>query len=145
MKSDASTIPIFDGFGSSYEKAKCAIAGMKRHFPDRHLLIVFEPNTIGWRHRDALPQYDDVFAETSHVYIFTPPHDGKETQLTAEEITGRVHASGISATHISEPEQLLLQLEEDLQSNDTILLLSSGPLGGLVETIPFLAEKKFPK
>ncbi len=144
-KSDKTSIPIFEGFGSSYEKAKSAIAAMKRHFPSRRLLVIFEPNTISWRHREALHQYDDVFEGVSHVYIFTAPHDGKETQLSTDEIADRVRASGVPATPISEPEQLLAQLESDLQENDSVLLLSSGPLGGLVESIPLMAEKKFPK
>jgi UDP-N-acetylmuramate: L-alanyl-gamma-D-glutamyl-meso-diaminopimelate ligase len=43
-----------EGFGSSYEKARSAIAAMKQHFPDRRLIVVFEPHTFSWRNRDAL-------------------------------------------------------------------------------------------
>ena len=46
-KSDHTSVQMFEGFGSSYDKAKSAIAAMKKHFAQRRLLaIVFEPHTF---------------------------------------------------------------------------------------------------
>jgi len=89
-KSEKTSVPIFEGFGSSYEKMRSAIAAMKQHFPERRLLIVFEPNTFSWRNRDSLGWYDTVFKDAAKVFIFNPPHDGKETQLSTEEMADRV-------------------------------------------------------
>ena len=47
----ASAVPVYEGFGSSYEKARSAIAATKLHFPDRRLIVVFEPHTFTWRNR----------------------------------------------------------------------------------------------
>ncbi len=144
-KSERTLIPIFEGFGSSYEKLRSAIVAMKLHFPDRHLLVLFEPNTIGWRSRAALSHYDDVFADVTKVYIFNPPHDGKETQLSTDEIAERVIQSGIPAVAVKTPEQVLALFRNDLEASSSVLLSSSGAMGGLVESIPKLAEQKFPK
>ncbi len=143
-KSEKTLVPIYEGFGSSYDKLKSAIAAMLLHFPARRLLVVFEPNTIGWRSRASLSQYDDVFAGASMAYIFNPPHDGKETQLSTEEIAHHVSAHGVPAVAVDTPEQLLKLLEKEMGANDAILLSSSGAMGGLIESIPALAEKKFP-
>lgn len=143
-KSERTTIPIFEGFGSSYDKLKSAIAAMKQHFPTKRLLVVFEPNTFSWRNRASLLQYDDVFRGAAKAYIFSPPHDGKETQLSTEEIAAHVSASGVAAAALAEPEQTLALLESELEANDCILLSTSGAMGGLVESIPALAEKRFP-
>ena len=143
-KSESTLVPIFEGFGSSYDKLKSAIAAMKQHFPAKRLVVVFEPNTIGWRSRATLSQYDDVFAGSSMVYIFNPPHDGKETQLSTEEIASHVRAHSTPAAAVSTPEQMLEMLEQDMDANDAILLSSSGAMGGLIESIPHLAERKFP-
>jgi hypothetical protein len=48
-KSDHTSVQMFEGFGSSYDKAKSAIAAMKKHFAARRLLVVFEPHTFSWR------------------------------------------------------------------------------------------------
>lgn len=144
-KSEHTSIPIFEGFGSSHEKLRSAIAAMKRHFPERRLLVVFEPNTITWRSRAALAQYDTAFLDVDQVYVYNPPHDGKATELTLEEIVTQVHISQINAVGCATAEEVLLHLEKELSPNDCVLLSSSGAMGGLVESIPKLAEKKFPK
>ncbi len=146
-KSDNTTIPIFEGFGSSYEKARSAIAAMKQHFPGRRLLVVFEPHTFSWRNRGALAWYDSVFAGAGKVFIYEPASQGADThaQLSQDEIVSRVRKAGFDAEAIHEPSAALARLESVLDKNDVILLLTSGNLGGLIESIPRLAETKFPK
>jgi UDP-N-acetylmuramate: L-alanyl-gamma-D-glutamyl-meso-diaminopimelate ligase len=144
-KSDKTSMPIFEGFGSSYEKLKNAIAAMKRHFPTKRLLVVFEPHTFSWRNRDSLKWYDDVFVGASKVYVFSPPHDGKDTQLSTQEIAEHVQKHGIDAVSLETPEQTLELLAKEIQPDDALLLSSSGAMGGLIESIPHLAEQKFPR
>ena len=145
-KSERTSIPIFEGFGSSYEKAKSAISAIQKHFPHRRLTVVFEPHTFSWRNRSALAWYDDVFAGSSKVFIYEPAAQGAGThaQLSQEEIVARVKKAGFDATAIQEPAAAIATIDGSLEKNDVILLLTSGNLGGLIETIPRLAEQKFP-
>jgi len=146
-KSDKTLVPIFEGFGTSFEKAKSAVAAMKQHFPTRRLVIVFEPHTFSWRNREALHWYDTVFLGAAQVLVYEPASQGATThaQSTQEEIVARIAASGTDAVAITSEEQTLAMLETELGENDCILLLTSGDLGGLIESIPKLAEQKFPK
>nr|QQZ51815.1 hypothetical protein JKL49_13520 [Phenylobacterium glaciei] len=57
-----SKVPLIEGFGSSYEKARSAIDALQLHYPERPLIVVFEPHTFSWRSKDALAWYDTVFA-----------------------------------------------------------------------------------
>jgi UDP-N-acetylmuramate: L-alanyl-gamma-D-glutamyl-meso-diaminopimelate ligase len=145
-KSDKTSIPIFEGFGSSYEKSKSAIAAIKKHFPQHRLTVVFEPHTFSWRNRGALAWYDDVFAGAAKVFIYEPASQGAGThaQLSQDEIVARVKHAGFDAMAIREPASALKTIGGSLDKNDVILLLTSGNLGGLIETIPQLAEEKFP-
>jgi UDP-N-acetylmuramate: L-alanyl-gamma-D-glutamyl-meso-diaminopimelate ligase len=136
-KSQKTSIPIFEGFGSSYEKAKSAIAAMKQHFPERRLVVVFEPYTINWRRAEALPQYEDVFVGAQKVLILQPPLHGKGMEISMDEV-----AKHTGAVLCKSAQDCLEQL--DLQQNDAVLLLSSGALGGLIEAIPKMAEERFP-
>ena len=45
---------------------------MTLHFPDKPLIIIFEPHTFGWRNRANLNWYDDVFREASNIFIAPP-------------------------------------------------------------------------
>jgi UDP-N-acetylmuramate: L-alanyl-gamma-D-glutamyl-meso-diaminopimelate ligase len=146
LLSPASTIPVYEGFGSSYEKARSAIAAIKLHFPDRRLVIVFEPHTFTWRNRAALAAYDDVFEGASKIFIFEPASQGAAThaQLTQDEIVARTRAANFDAEAIVDPEEALHRLGDILRADDVVLLLTSGELGGLIRTIPRLVEMKYP-
>ena len=147
LKTDKSSVLIYEGFGSSYSKAKTAIEAMKLHFPDKKLIIIFEPHTFSWRNRDNLRWYDDIFAAADEVLIFAPPEHGKDThnQAGADEIVARVKKTKKNAQSIESKEVAQVILEKITQPDDMILLLTSGDLGGLIETLPAWAEQRFPK
>jgi len=143
-KSGKTSVAVFEGFGSSFEKMRAAVAAMTLHFPARRLFIVFEPNTFSWRMRASLPHYDSVFKGAAKVFIFEPPHDGKAAELSGEEIAARVRANGIDAAAAASPESVLEALGRELKADDAILLSSSGGMGGLIGSVSALAEQKFP-
>jgi UDP-N-acetylmuramate: L-alanyl-gamma-D-glutamyl-meso-diaminopimelate ligase len=146
LLSPASKVPVYEGFGSSYEKARSAIVATKLHFPDRRLIVVFEPHTFTWRNRAAIAAYDDVFAGASRVFIFEPASQGAAThaQLTQDEIVARTRAAGFDAEAINDADDALQRLSGILNADDVVLLLTSGELGGLIRRIPELVEAKFP-
>jgi UDP-N-acetylmuramate: L-alanyl-gamma-D-glutamyl-meso-diaminopimelate ligase len=145
LLSPASKVPVYEGFGSSYEKARSAIVATKLHFPDRRLIVVFEPHTFTWRNRAAIAAYDDVFAGASKIFIFEPASQGagSHAQLTQDEIVARTRAANFNAEAITDPEEALQRLSDVLRPDDVVLLLTSGELGGLIRTIPQLVEMKY--
>ena len=144
--SPESSVAVFEGFGSSFEKARAAMEAMQLHFPKRKLIVVFEPHTFTWRNKAALAQYDTVFKGADKVYIYEPASQGATTheQLTQEEIVQQVKAAGVDAEAITEPLAALESIGKELGPKDCILLLTSGELGGLIKSIPALVEEKFP-
>jgi len=146
LLSPLSRVPVYEGFGSSYEKARSAIAATRLHFPDRRLIVVFEPHTFTWRNRAAIEAYDDVFAGASKIFIFEPASQGaaSHAQLTQDEIVARTRAANYDAEAINDPDEALRRLGDVLKPNDVVLLLTSGELGGLIRKIPQLVEAKFP-
>ena len=147
LKSEKTSVRIYEGFGSSIEKARAAIAAMRLHFKNRRLLVVFEPHTFSWRNRGALPWYDTIFADADRVFIYEPAVQGATThdQITQEEIVERVRGAGVHASPISTPQEGIAALDLELQKDDVVLILTSGNMNGLINMIPDLAESKFPK
>ena len=136
----ASSVPVLEGFGSSYEKARPAIEAMTLHFPEKPLVIVFEPHTFGWRNRANLAWYDDVFREAVAVYVAPPETQGAQTheQLTHEEILARI---GNSAYPYENPADVATALSGD----EVVLILTSGSLGGTIPALVEAISKKFPQ
>jgi len=146
LLSPRSLISVYEGFGSSYQKARAAILAIKLHFPTRRLIVVFEPHTFSWRNRGQIHWYDGVFEGATHTLVYEPATQGATThaQLSQKEIVARINRSGIRATAIHSNENGIAILKDMLLPNDTVLLLTSGDLGGLITSIPPFVETAFP-
>ena len=132
-----SQVPVIEGFGSSYEKARSAIEAMLLHYPGRPLVVVFEPHTFSWRSRDALAWYDTVFEGASRVLIAPPPSHGagSHNQSSFQEILDRAAATGIPVAGVRSADEAIGRLS-GLRGDEVVLLLSSGPLLGLPDSLP---------
>ncbi len=144
-KAKTSALPIYEGFGSSYEKARAAIDAMKAHFPDRRLVAMFEPHTFTWRNKDALSQYDTAFEGTQTVWLYAPPTQGADThaQASLEDIHTRLSAAhpdvrtfGKGATN-----DILETLDPQ---TDVLLILSSGSFDGTLSGFLAAAPGRYP-
>jgi UDP-N-acetylmuramate: L-alanyl-gamma-D-glutamyl-meso-diaminopimelate ligase len=129
-----SRVPVYEGFGSSLDKARSAIEAMRLHFPDRKLAVAFEPHTFSWRSRASASWYADVFKGVDLVAILPPPTHGAvpDDQLGQDEIAAlvrRVYGSRLTVLTPSLSDwgpTLALGLDV----NWAVLALSSGAMGG---------------
>lgn len=139
-----SQVPVIEGFGSSYEKARSAIEALLLHYPHRPLVVVFEPHTFSWRSRDALPWYDTVFEGVARVLMIPPPTHGAAShhQSSLEEILARTAAAGVPVAPVRTADETIAALSA-LSGDEVVLLLSSGPLLGLTETLPPVFDRLY--
>jgi len=144
-KTRRSRAPVYEGFGSSLEKAESAIAAMALHFPNRRRIVVFEPHAFSWRNTEALAWYDRVFREASLAVILPPPLHGadRHSQLSQDDILSRVRAAGVPAVGAADAAETLALLDREMRGEEAVLLLSSGPLAGLPASLPAWAEARF--
>ena len=140
----ASRVPLIEGFGSSYEKARSAIEAMRLHYPDRPLVVVFEPHTFSWRSRDALPWYDTVFEGVEQVLLIPPPTHGAAShhQSTFDEIIARIASAGVAVQGVADARSAT-QVLSHLTGGEVVLLLSSGPLLGLPDSLPPVFDRLY--
>ena len=139
-----SAVPVIEGFGSSYEKARSAIEALLLHYPHRPLTVVFEPHTFSWRSKDALPWYDTVFEGVAKVLIVPPPTHGADThhQSSFEEILARTAATGVAVEGVRTADEATHALGA-LSGEEVVLLLSSGPLLGLPDSLPRVFDRLY--
>jgi len=128
-------IHVYEGFGSSYEKARAAIDAMKLHFQGSRLVVMFEPHTFTWRNRNALEQYQTAFDDVDTVWTYHPPKQGELThaQLSLTEIIDEARKNhedvrSFNADNVDE-------IYADLSENDVLLILSSGNFDGLMKVV----------
>lgn len=142
-KTTTSTVPLYEGFGSSKSKACSAIAAMKTHFGDKRLLVVFEPHALSWRRKEYIHNYQGLFEGADRVYVYTDtiPTPKDETTITGDEILTYIQNSGADAVRLNKDLSPLLQ---EVQQDDLILCLSSGNLDGALPVLTQTLEQRFP-
>lgn len=141
-KSYKTVVPFYEGFGSSYAKTRAAIEAVKAHFPDKKLVVVFEPHAFSWRIRDTLGWYDDVFEGAWRTFIYKPPSGG---EITLEDIVNRVKGAGYYAEGFDEVKEGVGLLQRDANRDSVVLVLSSGGFDGFIDLAVKWLEQKFPK
>ena len=137
-KTAVDKMPVYEDFGSSYEKALAGITTIRKQYPDKHLRILFEPHTFSFRNSSALPWYDTLFAGADSVIILQPPQHGAVThnQLGHQQIIDRVSATGIQTVGVSSATELLSTLKNHIDpKKDVVLIETSGDLDGAIPAI----------
>jgi len=144
-KTRVSSVPAYEGFGSSYEKARSAIEAIALHFPDRPAVVVFEPHTFSWRNASSLAWYDTVFEGVARVLLLAPPVHGAASheQLSQGQILDRIRGAGVEAQAFADGAAVLADLAASLTGEEVVLLLSSGPLDGLADSAPRMLDVRF--
>ena len=133
-KTTKSSVPLYEGFGSSHSKARSALAAMKTHFPDKRLLVVFEPHSLSWRRKEYCGHYQGLFdgAAKVFVYIDSIPAPKDETTISGEAILTCIKDSGTEVVRLNKD---LAPLLHEIKPNDIILLLSSSDMDGAIPTL----------
>lgn len=134
-----SDVLVYEGFGSSYPKAKSVFDALKLHFPSKKIITVFEPHTFSWRNRESLPWYDDVFDGISQVVLLPPPDHGAHShaQLSFDEIFKAIKKQ-LPVQQAATEKEALKVVKQITKKGDIIVLVSSGSLLGLTQSIPKL-------
>ncbi len=145
LKSSKSSVLVYEGFGSSYSKAKSVFDALKLHFPNKNIITVFEPKTFSWRNMSAKKWYEDIFDTSEKVIILPPSKHGKNThdQMSFEQIIHEVRKNHKMVYSAENEKETLLLLKEITAKNDIVALVSSGSLLGLTNSVPKLMEKMF--
>ncbi len=129
-------IKVYEGFGSSSEKAKSAIDALHLHKKSR-LIVVFDPKSTSWKMKEYLPLYKDLFKKSDKVYIYVPTLN--KSDITLNDI---ISTSNTKLTPIDNVNDGIKKIKKEIKSGDIILTLSSGDIGGLRDEIVKLVDNK---
>ncbi len=146
LKTQHTIIPVYEDFGSSRAKALAGFTTLRKQFPDKRIIAVFEPHTFSWRNRQSLEWYNDLFDDTDVAFIYEPPTHGASShdQLTQDEIVQAVKKTGKETYAIGSKEELLHKLTPMLRANDLIVMTTSSDLGGSITAVTDYVQKQFP-
>ena len=144
-KTATSSAPAYEGFGSSGEKLQAAIKALKVRYPDKRLVIIFEPHSFSWRNKNMLHWFDTAFNGADLVILYKSETADAETRTesTEKEMTQRLSEAGITIEAVTKHDEAIDALSSNCRADDVILLSSSGAMDGLIESIPKWLDEKF--
>ena len=137
LKNPKGKIPVYDGFGSSYEKTRAIFDALRLHFPEKRIVAVFEPHAFSWRNKNFLPWYKNIFQGAGEVIILPATSRGKKGpgEIGTKEIWREAKKHFPVRTARTEKEALII-LKKVVKEGDVVALISSGPMFGLTESVP---------
>ena len=139
LKNPGSKNPVYDIFGSSYEKTRAGFEALRLHFPDKRIVVVFEPHAFSWRNKKFLYWYKNIFRDVGEVIMLPAVSRGPKDkiELSTKNIWGEAqkHFPVHTAKTAKEAQKILKKI---IKKNDVIALVSSGPMLGLTESVPKL-------
>ncbi len=142
----SASVPVLEAFGSTDKKLQSALAAVREHFPDRRVILIFEPSTFGWRNRPTEHWYaKESFAEADDVIVtwLSGFAEQDDTHLGYEEVVAKVRDSGAKTLAMDDPETVMAWLRETCTGDEVILLSSSRTLMGLTAKIPDWVHQSF--
>lgn len=145
QKTKRSSVPAYEGFGSSREKLQAAIKALKSNYADKRLVVVFEPHTFSWRNKKMLYWFDTAFDGASLVVLYKPAEQGAGTheQSTQEAMIERLASTGVAVVGATNSDEVMAICKKEIREGDVVLLSSSGSMDGLIEQIPKWLDNTF--
>lgn len=144
-KTTRSSVPAYEGFGSSREKLRSAISALSAQYPDKRLVVIFEPHTFSWRNKKMLHWFDTAFEGAALVVLYKPAEQGADTheQSTQEEMIERLASTGVAVVGATNPDESMAICKKEIRDGDVVLLSSSGSMDRLIEQIPKWLDNTF--
>lgn len=124
---------VFDDFAHHPTAIAVTLQAMRKRFPDRRLVALFEPRT----NTTVRKVFQKDLAEAlspADVVVLTPIHRAErlpeDSRLSLTRLSEDLRAQGVVVHGLKEYREIVPTLETLLQPGDVLVLLTNGSLGG---------------
>jgi len=135
-------ITVIDDFAHHPTAVRETLLGLRTRYPERRLLVAFEPRTNTSRRKIFQKDYADTFAAADNVAICevadTPIYSatGEVTErFSAEELARDLRARGKAAVALPDADAIAVHLLAVCSPGDVIVVMSNGSFGNLCEKL----------
>jgi UDP-N-acetylmuramate: L-alanyl-gamma-D-glutamyl-meso-diaminopimelate ligase len=111
------------------------LKAVRRGYPGRRLVAVFEPRTNTSRRKIFQEPYAQAFGDADLIFVREPPDLWKvppEEQFSSRQLVADLTARGQRAFYYPDTDQLLAGLRQSLIPGDLVLVMSNGDFDHLV-------------
>jgi UDP-N-acetylmuramate: L-alanyl-gamma-D-glutamyl-meso-diaminopimelate ligase len=129
IRGEVNGILVIDDFAHHPTAVRETIKALRLAWPERRLIIVFEPRTNSSRRSIFQQQYEAAFAGADRVVVreIVPlTNVPAEEQFSSRQLAAALVGQGIAADYFSDTGQIVAFLTEQARSGDVIAIFSNG-------------------
>ncbi|HEY5938692.1 MAG TPA: GNAT family N-acetyltransferase [Kofleriaceae bacterium] len=134
LRGIAGGVVVLDDYAHHPTAVRETLKGLRRRFPKRRLIAVYEPRSATSRRKTFQAEFADALAHADEVIVgkmFDPTKIPAEDRFDPERLALDLHRAGTKATYLPEVETISKQLAESAAPGDVVCVLSSGSFDGL--------------
>jgi len=139
VRGEVNGVIVIDDFAHHPTAVRETLVALRMKYPDRRLIAVFEPRSRTSCHATFQGAYIDAFAPADYV-IVSRVYDAQRAAemggvLDIEKLIDAVGATNKPASAITDVEEIVAKLGNDLRSGDVVAIMSNGAFGGIHEKL----------
>ena len=134
LRGVASGVTVLDDYAHHPTAVRETLKALRKRFPNRRLIAVYEPRSATSRRRTFQGEFVDAFAHADEVVVgklFDPSKIPAAERFDPERLALDLHRGGTKASYTPEVEHIVRQLAESAAPGDVVCVLSSGSFDGL--------------
>ncbi|MDQ1238761.1 MAG: UDP-N-acetylmuramate: L-alanyl-gamma-D-glutamyl-meso-diaminopimelate ligase [Thermodesulfobacteriota bacterium] len=132
------SVVIIDDFAHHPTAVRETTRGVRRRYPDRRLVAVFEPRSNTSRTSIFQELYKDSFGDSDLTIIKEPTFrekDPVDDRFSAKMLADDLQSRGMNALSFQSTDQILDFLKVNLRGNDVVLIMSNGSFDDLAQRL----------
>ncbi len=138
IRGEVNGITVIDDFAHHPTAVRETVQALRLAWPDRRLLIVFEPRTNSSRRSIFQQQYEQAFSGADQVLVreIVPlTNVPAEEQFSSQQLAAGLNNQGISTEYFPDTVAILAFLTEQACAGDVIAILSNGGFDNIHEQL----------
>ncbi len=134
LRGIAHGVTVIDDYAHHPTAVRETLRGLRKRFPKRRLIAVYEPRSATSRRKTFQAEYIEAFAHADEVIVgklFDPSKIPVDDRFDPERLALDLHRRGTKASYTPDVVQIVAQLTENAAPGDVVCVLSSGSFDGL--------------
>ncbi|MCW5210724.1 UDP-N-acetylmuramate:L-alanyl-gamma-D-glutamyl-meso-diaminopimelate ligase, partial [Desulfobulbus sp. N3] len=145
IRGEVDGITVIDDFAHHPTAVRETVQALRLAWPERRLLIVFEPRTNSSRRAVFQQQYEQAFNGADQVLVreIVPlANVPADEQFSSGQLVAALDNQGIPAEYFPDTAAILASLAEQARSGDVIAILSNGGFDNIHEQLLGLLNER---
>jgi UDP-N-acetylmuramate: L-alanyl-gamma-D-glutamyl-meso-diaminopimelate ligase len=134
LRGIAGGVWVLDDYAHHPTAVRETLKAVRRRFPKRRVIAVYEPRSATSRRRTFQDEFVDGFSHADEVVVgrlFDPTRIPKEERFDPERLALDLHRRGTRACHLTETAAIVKHVAGVAAPGDVVVVLSSGSFDGL--------------